>query len=186
MGHADEKDGNWISRMLPPAFLFLALSLPPKPLFLPPTPTPTATPARCSRTSSLLVSSSPWQLLAVLCCHLTPSPPCCYHPILHRSLSLSLPSKISRVPVTRLHAHVSLSYPGVTAGQPPQPPPPRIRRRFRSGTIRFIVSYNTVIKVVYSHGKSNHGDDQRRAGSPAHPLTTVRTEAVWLPSKLQR
>lgn len=69
---------------------------------------------------------------------------------------------------------------------PPNPPPPRIRRRFRSGTIRFIVSYNTVIKVVYSHGKSNHGDDQRRAGSPAHPLTTVRTEAVWLPSKLQR
>lgn len=69
---------------------------------------------------------------------------------------------------------------------PPTPPPPRIRRRFRSGTIRFIVSYNTVIKVVYSHGKSNHGDDQRRAGSPAHPLTTVRTEAVWLPSKLQR
>lgn len=59
-----------------------ALSQPPVTLFLPPTP-PTRT--RCSRTSSLLVLSFPWQLLAVLCCHLTPSPLCCYCPILHRS-----------------------------------------------------------------------------------------------------
>lgn len=119
--------------MLPPASLFLGLSLPP------------------NRYSSHQHQQQP-RLAALaprrcLCCPLSGSFwQCCAvisHLVLHAATTPSSvpPSPVSRVPVTVLHARVSLSYTGVTGGRPSE------RCLSKSGAIQRIVPYNAVIKL---------------------------------------
>lgn len=114
-----------------PAFLFLALSLPPnrysshqhQPRLA------ALAPLHCS---CCPLPGSFWQCCAVIS-----------HLVLHAATTpSSITTPVSRVPVTGLHACVSLSYTSVTSGQP------SVRRPSRSGTIRFIVSYNAIIKLT--------------------------------------
>lgn len=132
MGQADEKDGNWISRMLPPAFLFLALSLPPNRYW-----------SHQQQHQPRLAALAPFHCS---CCPLPGSSwQCCAvisHLVLHAATtpsSIAPPS--SRVPVTGLHACVSPSYTSVTAGHP------SVRFLSRTKTMRFNASYNTIIKL---------------------------------------